>query len=421
MSILFSTMNNFIDFFDVIGYNKDMIKRERYIEKLRPFYDSDLIKIIVGIRRSGKSVIMEQIMDEIRERGGEVLYMNFEDDRTLARTPDAQRLIEYVEEYQESINGQKMYVFFDEVQEVDGWANACKTLRLSKKSLFITGSNSKLLSGEYTKEFSGRYVSLRVRPFVYVELEEYARELGREVSALDYLVWGGFPKRLEFDGDEARSLYFDDLNRSIVENDLIVRYGVKNTELFKRIVNYVLRSNARIFSARSIEAYLKNEHVDGSINTIIKYLEHLEDAYVIDRVRPFSPKTKAELAYSFKIYDADVSLNSIRVNDGRYDLTHNFENIVYNELIYRGYTLEVYNGEKGEIDFVANKDQKKYYIQVAYSVAEDKAYEREMSALNEVPNDAEKILITNDAMDYSTSVVRHVRFENFLQYGINKQ
>ena len=135
---------------------------------------------------------------------------------------------------------------------------------------------------------------------------------------------------------------------------------------------------------------------------------------MIDRIKPFSLKTKAELAYYFKLYDADVSLNSIRVHDGRYDLTHNFENIVYNELVYRGYNLEVYNDEKGEIDFVAVKGGKKYYIQVAYSVAEEKAYKREMEAFDMLANDAEKILITNDAIDYSTSVVRHLKFREFL-------
>ena len=390
-----------------------MIKREYYINKVREFYNSDLIKIITGIRRSGKSVILEQIMDEIRSSGNDILYLNFEDSRTLEQIPDANSLIEYVEQYRRD-SSRMLYVFLDEIQEVADWAKACKTIRLYNNSLFITGSNSKLLSKEFTDEFSGRYVAFRVRPFVFGELQEYARELGREVSIMDYLIWGGFPKRLEFASDEARDLYLNELNKSIVENDLIVRYNIQNTELFRNIVNYVLRSNSRIFSARSIEAYLKNEHVDGSVNTIIKYLGYLDEAYIIDRIKPFSTRTKSELTYSFKLYDADVSLNSIRVTDGRYDLTHNLENIVYNELVYRGYELNVYNDEKGEIDFVALKDGKKYYVQVAYSVAEEKAYTREMGALNAMENDAKKILITNDELDYSTSTVKHLRLPEFL-------
>lgn len=388
-----------------------MIRRDHYIEELREFYDSDLIKIVTGIRRSGKSIILEQIMDEVRRKSGNVIYLNFEDSRTLELIPDAKALLDYVAEHRgDGLN----YLFFDEIQEVEGWQFSCKTLRLDGTSIFITGSNSKLLAREYTKEFSGRYVSLRVRPFVYKEILAYAEELGREVTVSDYLVWGGFPKRFEFESAAAREKYLLDLNDSIVENDLIVRYDIQNTTLFRKVVNYVLRSNSRIFSARSIEAYLKNEHVSGSVNTIIKYLGYLEEAYIIEQVSPYSRRTKTELLYSFKLYDADVSLNSIRVTDGRYDLTHNLENIVYNELLYMGYKLKVLNSDGGEIDFVAERGNKKYYIQVAYSVAEDKAYTREMSAFNNVDNQGQKVLITTDDLDYSTSVVRHIRLKDFL-------
>lgn len=388
-----------------------MITREHYIEEIREFYDSDLIKIITGIRRSGKSIILQQIMNEVRAKSKNVIYLNFEDSRTLGAIPNADALLEYVDKHR----GKGMnYLFFDEIHEVEGWQFACKTLRLDGTSVFITGSNSKLLAREYAKEFSGRYISLRVRPFVYKEVVEYAKELGREVSVADYLVWGGFPKRLEFESQVAQEKYLLDLNDSIVENDLIVRYDIQNTALFRRVVSYVLRSNARIFSARSIEAYLKNEHVGGSVNTIIKYLGYLEEAYIIERISPYSKRTKAELAYSFKVYDADVSLNSIRVTDGRYDLTHNLENVVYNELVYMGYKMRVLNGEGGEVDFVAERDGKKYYIQVAYSVAEEKAYEREMGAFEAVDNDGQKVLITADELDYSTSVVRHIKLKDFL-------
>lgn len=175
-----------------------------------------------------------------------------------------------------------------------------------------------------------------------------------------------------------------------MENDLIVRYGIQNTTLFRRMANYVLRPNARIFSARSIEAYLKNEYISGSINTIIKYLGYLEEAYTIERISPYSKRTKTELQYSFKLYDADVSLNSIRVTDRRYDLTHNLENTAYNELVYMGYKMRVLNGEGGEVDFVAEKEWKKYCIQVVYSAAEEKAYEREMGAFGNAGNDGQK-------------------------------
>lgn len=393
-----------------------MIKREHYIRQVRGFYDSDLIKIITGIRRSGKSVILTQIMDEIKQQSDNVIYLNFEDERVRANLPDAESLLEYVERCRRP---GKNYLFFDEIQEVKDWQLACKTLRLYDSSLFITGSNSKLLSKEYTQEFSGRYVAFQVRPFVYREILDYTAELGTECSVADYLVWGGFPKRFEFQGDEDQMRYLNDLNSSIVENDLISRYKIQNTELFRRVVNFVLRSNARIFSSRSIEAYLKNEHVEGSINTIIKYLNYLEEAYIIERIKPHSAKTKVELSYYFKIYDADVSLNSIRCMDKHYDLTHNLENVVYNELIYDGYKVSVYNNAEHEIDFLVQRDGKDYYVQVAYSVAEDKAYEREFGAFAALDNTAQKILITNDELDYSTSTVQHLRLEKFLRGGLD--
>lgn len=390
-----------------------MITREHYISKLREFYDSDLIKIITGIRRSGKSIILKQIMDELKNQNAHVFYLNFEDYRILSQIPDADSLIKYFDE--RIVHGEQNYLFLDEIQEVKDWHLACRTLRLEEGvSIFITGSNSKLLSGEFTSELGGRHVTLRVRPFVYKEILAYSKELGFIPSVSDYLVWGGFPKRFEFKTAEARDLYLQDLVQSIVEKDLIARYHIENTDLFRRVARFVLRSNARIFSARSIESYLKNEHIVGSVNTIIKYLSYLEEAYVIDRISPYSERTKADLKYTVKIYNADPALNSINVTDGRFDVTHNLENIVYNELIYMGYDLRVLGGEDGELDFVAVKGGKKYCIQVAYSVAEDKVYDREMSAFKYADVDAEKILITNDEFDYSTALVRHIRLPEFL-------
>ncbi|MDE5588803.1 MAG: ATP-binding protein, partial [Acetatifactor sp.] len=281
-------------------------------------------------------------------------------------------------------------------------------------SLFITGSNSKLLSGEFTKELSGRYVSFRVRPFVYKEILEYAKELGREVSATDYLVWGGFPKRFEFNTLEAQRRYLDDLDDTIIINDLIHRYKIRKESLFKSLVNFVLRSNSRIFSAKSIHDYIKKEHESCSVNTIMKYLDYLEDAYIIESVKQFSTRTKKELSYYAKIYNADVAFNSLRCPDNRYDLTHNLENIVYNELIYMGYDIWVYNNSGKEIDFLAQRGNRKYFVQVAYSVAEDKAYTREFEAFRGIDHLSQKILITNDDIDYSTSVVRHIKLKDFL-------
>lgn len=388
-----------------------MIYREHYINPVREFYDSDLIKIITGIRRSGKSVILEQIRNEIKQKTDNVIYLNFEDKRILTNISDSNQLIDYIENNRKS---GKCYVFLDEIQMVENWQEACKILRLYDNSIFITGSNSKLLSKEFTKELSGRYVAFKIRPFVYKEILEYTKELKKECSITDYLVWGGFPKRFEFDTEEARIRYLSDLDDTIVINDLINRYKIKKDTLFKNLVNYILRSNSRIISAKSIHKYIKDKNENCSINTIIKYLSCLEDAYIIESVKQYSTKTKSELAYYVKIYNTDVAFNSIRCMDNRYDLTHNLENIVYNELIYMGYNINVFNNNGKEIDFLAQKNNKKYFIQVAYSVAEEKTYNREFSAFANINNLSQKILITNDDIDYSTSTVKHIKLKDFL-------
>ncbi len=388
-----------------------MIKRERYIAPIREFYDSDLIKIITGIRRSGKSVILDQIKTEILEKGENVISLNFEDKRVYSAIKTADDLISYVDKNKKD---GKNYLFFDEIQTLDGWQIACKTLRLDNNSIFITGSNSKLLSKEFTKELSGRYVSFQIRPFVYKEILEYCSALGKQCSVSDYLIWGGFPKRFEFNGEEAQRIYLNDLDETIVLNDLINRYKIRKTSLFKNLVDYILRSNSRICSANSIKDYLKNTHSECSVNTIMKYLDYLEEAYIIESVTQFSTKTKQELKYYKKVFNQDVSFNSIRCLDNRYDLTHNLENIVYNELKYMGYNLFVYNNKGKEIDFLAQKGNMKYFVQVAYSVLDEKAYKREFDAFSSLDNSCQKILITNDEIDYSTSTIKHIKLKEFL-------
>lgn len=390
-----------------------MIIRNHYIEQIKPFYDSDLIKVISGIRRCGKSVILSQIADELRAEGKPVLTINFELIEYSSRISDALALTEYVKA--RIPEGQKLYVFLDEVQLVDGWNVACRSLRLENISLFITGSNSRLLSKEFTKELSGRYVSFCIRPFVYKELCEYARELGKSYTVSDYLVYGGFPKIIEFPDRNSVIQYLNDLNQTIVVNDIMNRYKIRKTELFKRLTNYVLISNARIFSASSVQRYLQSEKLNCSINTVMKYLSYLEEAYVIRRVPQYSTRAKRELAFYAKLYDEDVSFNTIRQINGRFDLTHNLENIVYNELIYMGYEVYVFTNDNREIDFLSQRDGKEYLVQVAYSVAEESTYDREFALFNVLDQSRKKVLITNDDFDYSTSTVQHIKLPDFLQ------
>lgn len=394
-----------------------MINREHYINQIRPFYKSDLIKIITGIRRCGKSVVLEQIKNEVSAKSKNVIYLNFEARSLSSRITDDVELISYI---QSKINAsaskrKKWYVFLDEIQTVKNWNLACKSLRLKNISLFITGSNSKLLSKEFTKELSGRYVSFTIRPFVYKEIQAYAKELKKKISVNDYLIYGGFPKRLEFSDADSTLRYLNDLDETIVLNDIINRYKIRKDEIFKKLADFMLVSNARIFSANSVHNYLKSQKIACSVNTVMKYLDYLEDAYVIRKIPQYSTKAKKRLGFYAKLYDEDVAFNSIRQIDGRFDLTHNLENVVFNELVFMGYNLAVYNVNGKEIDFLATKNGKEYLVQVAYSVVEEAAYEREFAPFALLDNSRKKILITNDENDFSTSTVRHIKLKEFLQ------
>ncbi len=237
------------------------------------------------------------------------------------------------------------YIFLDEVQKVKDWAIAVKTLRLHNNSVFISGSNSKLLSKEFSTELSGRYVSFRIRPFIFKEAKIYAEELGKTIDPTDYLIWGGFPKRFEMTDIKETIKYLKDLEDTIVIKDLIKRYKIKKPELFEKFVHFVLRNNSRTFSSRSIHKCLIGQGINCSSNTICNYMHYLQEAYVIDEIPQYSAKVKRELNFNPKIYDSDVCFNSLKVDDGRYDLDHNLENIIYNELLYREYELKAFDNK----------------------------------------------------------------------------
>lgn len=389
-----------------------MILRERYLSKIRPFYESDLIKVITGIRRCGKSVIKDQIAQELQNQGKFVLSLDFEKRAVSSQITNADELIAYIEQHKHP--QQKTFVFLDEIQNVQNWNIACRSLRLDNLSLFITGSNSKLLSGEFTQELSGRFVSFNIRPFVYKELMQYAKQLNKKRTINDYLIWGGFPKTVEFDSEETIRAYLDDLDGQIIFNDIIRRYNIRKNELFRRMVSYILISNARIFSANSILKYLKGQGLTASINTVMKYLHYLEEAYIIRTIAYYSTKAKRELSFFVKIYNEDVAFNTIRQIGRKYDITHNLENIVFNELVYMGYTLSVYRKDNQEIDFLCEKNGKEYWVQVAYSIVDEQTYNREFSLFNELDQSKKKIIISNDDMDFSTSTVTHIPLNKFL-------
>lgn len=389
-----------------------MVIREKYLQKIRGFYDDDLIKIITGVRRCGKSIVLTQISDEIRKKTDNIVFLNFDDKAKTYNINTWKDIVDYVNEKRKET---KCYVFLDEIQEIENWEIACKSLRNENCSVFITGSNSKLLSKEFTKELSGRYVAFNIRPFVYKEILEYANELNKKITEIDYLIYGGFPKRIEYDSEDDIRTYLFNINETIVVNDIINRYKIKKENEFKKFVNYVLLSNSRMYSALNISNVLKLQGTNITSMTVQKWVEYLCEAYVISEIKKFSKKAKSELEQSKKLYNIDVGLNSIRHMDNRYDLTHNMENVVYNELVYMGYQVYVYDNNGKEIDFLAIKNNKKYFVQVAYSVEEQKTYDREFAAFKNISYLDEKIIITNDDIDYSTSSIKHIRFKDFLR------
>jgi predicted AAA+ superfamily ATPase len=385
-----------------------MIKREHYIEKIREFYDSEQIKFITGIKNSGKSTLLAQIMSEIKEKSDNIICLNFGDKRVSANIKTSDALIKYIESKQK--NG-KCYLFFDEMQALNGWKTACAELQEKGHSLFVIGSDHDFLTEDLTEEFGGKYVSFRVRPFVYKEILEYAQALRKDVSVNDYLIWGGFPKRFELDGDEPQRRYLDELDDTMV-NELIRRYKIRREELFKSLVDFVLRSNSSIFSEKAIYDHVTKEQGSCSINTVMKYLDYLEEAYLIESVKQFSSKVDRELVFYTKLYDADVALNSIRCIDDDFDISRNLENAVYNELIYRDYDVSAYDNGGKKIDLLARKDGEEYFIQTVYGG--EKSESELFDSFSGLGVAVKKIVITYGGADMSVNGAACVSFEDLL-------
>ena len=376
------------------------------------FAESDLIKVITGVRRCGKSVILEQICNIIKKETDNIVYIDFDDRAQSNFIASWEDIVNFVNKERKP---ERCYVFLDEIQNIDNWAMAVKSLRREECSVFITGSNSKLLSGEIAREISGRFVSFRIRPFVFREISEYARILNKKYDIQDYIIWGGFPQVLEQVDESAVRRYLNSLDDTIIINDIISRFKIKKVDDFKRVVNFILLSHARIYSPYSISNYMNtNNHSNISSNTIQKWIGYLKEAYIIDELARYSKKAKKELENSKKIYLCDIALNSIRLKNGEYDITHNFENIVFNELLFMDYSLQVYNMIDGEIDFVAQKGNKTFYIQVAYSIVDENTRKREFAPFAKLDNQHKKIIITSDEYDFSTSTVEHIKFKDFV-------
>ncbi len=393
-----------------------MLKREKYLNQIREFYDSDLIKILVGIRRSGKSVILEQIIDELKFKKIDeqhIIYINFEfiefEDLT-----DYKELNKYVKE---KIKDEKMYyLFFDEIQNVENFEKVINSLRASKKvSIFITGSNSRLLSDELSTVLSGRYVNFRINPLSYKEvLELKGNKKSTDEIFEDYMKWGSLPNRFEFKKEESIKNYLYGVFDSIILRDVVERLKIRDTSLFNLILQYVIDTIGREFSAENIMNFLKNEGRDVSTLTIYSYLDALCKALLIRKVYRYDIHGKAVLKTLNKYYVTDLGIAQIKNSKIEIDKCYAIENIVYNDLIIKGYDVYTGKTKKGEIDFVATKPNEKIYIQVAYSIPNEDTKNREFGAFKAIDDNYPKYVITLDKLRYEYEGIKHVNLIDFL-------
>ena len=389
-----------------------MIIRERYLTKIRPFYDQDLIKVIMGIRRCGKSVLLLQIIDELKEKGipeSQIIYINFENEDYNFIKNDID-LHNYIKE--KIINEEKYYLFFDEIQNIKDWEKAINSFKASKNvSIFITGSNSDLLSGELATHLAGRYVSFKLYPLTFSEvckLKNLNEKKDIEDAFDDYITWGGMPQRFVLTDEMQTRTYLSDVYDSIVLKDIIARFGIKDIDLFNRIVEYIVTTPSQNFSAESLSKYFANkDNREVSKVTLYNYLEYMTKAMLINKADRYDIRGKRILSGKYKYYLTDLGIGQVKNIGKRQQLGEYLENIVYNELISRGYDVKVGNLEKGEVDFIAIRFKEKIYIQVAYILADDSVIDREFGVYKEIQDNYPKYVLTMDKHDFSQNGIIH--------------
>ena len=388
-----------------------MIKREEYLKRIRGFYNQDLIKVITGIRRSGKSTLLKQIIDELKDKGVKqerIIYINFEDIEMSFIKNDID-LNSYIKK--KIKDDEKYYLFFDEIQNVIDWEKAVNSFKATKNvSIFITGSNSNLLSGELATLLAGRYVSFKIQPFSFkevCELKGIEEKEKIEKAFEDYMKWGGMPQRFYFNDEQETKNYLMDLYDSIVVKDIISRYKVKDVELLNKILEYLMSTPAQQFSVTNIVNYLKSESRNCSNETLYNYLSYITNSFIMNKAKRYDIKGKRVLGTNDKYYLTDLGLGQVKSPIKAKGKGSVLENIVYNELINRGYEVLVGKSDSFEIDFIASYFDEKIYVQVAYILADDDVIEREFGAFKEIQDNYPKYVLTMDKLDFSQNGIIH--------------
>lgn len=395
-----------------------MITREVYLERIRPFYHMDLIKVITGIRRCGKSVLLMQIMQELISEGtkeNHIVYINFEDyDYSFIRT--GTDLHEYIKGKIE--DEEKYYIFCDEIQLIPEFERVVNSIRMKfGASIFITGSNGKLLSGELATFLSGRYVSFYIQPFSFKEVCEIRglekTEVTEEVLQ-DYMIWGGLPQRFLMQDEEQTKTFLRDVYDTIVLKDIVQRAGIKDMDLFNRVMEYLVCNPSQIFSITSLSNYFLSVDRKVSKETIYNYLEHITASLIMKKASRYDIRGRRILTKMDKYYLTDLGIGRIRNSGFKLEMGALLENVVYNELISRGFEVFVGKTTRGEVDFVTIRGQEKAYYQVAYYLYDQKVIDREFGAFLDVPDNFPKYVISFDKMDFSREGIIHKNVIDFL-------
>ena len=400
-----------------------MLKRDEYIKQIVLFIDKDVIKVLTGIRRSGKSVMLKLLMEELKNRGineNQFIYINFENLK-YRNLKNYERLYDFILNKVDN-KYKSYYIFLDEIQEMEEWEKCVNSLRVDEDfnfDIYITGSNAKLLSGELSTYLAGRYIEFVVYPFSFKEFFEIMKEKNKEIdlkeSFQDYVKFGGMPFLHNLDYNfEASMQYLQDLYASIILKDITQRNNIRDTDLLERIINYVIMNIGNTFSATSISKFFKSENRKVAIETILNYIKACEEAFLIYRVARNDLLGKKILNVNEKYYIADHGIREAIMENNQKNINQVLENIVYFEMLRRGYNVKIGKVDNLEVDFVCKKNDETIYIQVSYLLVSEDTKEREFSVLENIKDNYPKYVLSMDEFDMSRNGIKHVNLIEFL-------
>lgn len=395
-----------------------MIPRPLYLDKIRPFIGKDIVKVLTGVRRCGKSTILSFVVDELRSQGvseSNILMMNFESARWADAAASWNALYDAVVARLSTVEG-TTFLLLDEVQEVPCWERAINALRVDLNcDIYITGSNARLLSTELSTLLTGRYVTIDVHPLAFRELVNASPDANPREVFDTYRLMGGMPFLASINYDREPCLtYLNDVLSSIVLKDIVRRHGVRNTEQLGHIVRYLISEAGTTLSVKNLAAVLGEEGMRTSRETIYSYLDAACKALLLSRVRRYDLKGKDTLRGEEKVYVVDHGFREALFgsNGMRIDLV--LENIVYNDLLRRGFAVFVGRNAAKEVDFVAQRGGAAVYVQVAYLLASEQTVAREFGAFDGIIDNYPKYVVTMDEIDFSRNGIRHMNVRDFL-------